>query len=76
MNGAQQPGAASLQSFFPQSSRGELLPCSLAEVFWMPAWRHLTSAGIGQFSLFHKSKVKEKENRADANGEFVNGCLK
>ena len=29
-----------------------------------------------QFPLFHKGKVKEKDNRVDANGEFVNGCLK
>jgi hypothetical protein len=29
-----------------------------------------------QFPLFYKGKVKEKENRVDANGEFVNGCLK
>jgi hypothetical protein len=31
---------------------------------------------LKQFHVFHQGKGKEKENRADANGEFVNGCPK
>jgi hypothetical protein len=29
-----------------------------------------------QFHVFHQGKGREKENCADANGEFLNGCSK
>jgi len=53
---------------FARFSR-HLPPCSTSD-------GKICSPFAEQFHVFHQGKVKEKENRAGAHGELLNGCPK